>query len=174
MSEKDNNRWVYIVAVVLPLAVALLYFLPKGGDASAAIRAIPKFNAMLNGSTFVVLVAGLVAIKSRKKVLHRTLMMGAAIMSALFLVGYVIYHGSVESAKFGGEGLIKGIYFVILITHIFLAATLAPMVLVTLRRAFKKDFIGHKKIAKWTYPVWLYVSLTGLIVYLMISPYYTS
>ena len=173
MSEKENNRWVYIIAVVLPLAVALLYFLPKGGDASEAIRSIPKFNAMLNGSTFVVLVSGLFAIKkSRNKVVHRTLMMAAAIMSALFLVGYVIYHGSVESTKFGGEGIIKGIYFVILTTHIFLAATLAPMVLVTLRRAFKKDFVGHKKIAKWTYPIWLYVSATGLIVYLMISPYY--
>ena len=172
MSEKDNNKWIYIIAAVLPLAVAMLYFLPKGGNTSEAIIAIPKFNAMLNGSTFVVLVAGLVAIKSRKKMLHRTLMVAAAIMSALFLVGYVIYHGSVESTKFGGEGLVKGIYFVILTTHIFLAATLAPLVLVTLRRAVKKDFVGHKKIAVWTYPIWLYVSLTGLIVYLMISPYY--
>ena len=172
MSEKENNSWVYVIAIVLPLAVALLYFLPKGGDVSEAIKSIPRFNAMLNGSTFIVLVSGLVAIKSRKKMLHRTLMVVAAIMSALFLVGYVIYHGSVESTKFGGEGLVRGIYFVILITHITLAATLAPMVLVTLRRAFKKDFVGHKKVAKWTYPIWLYVSATGLIVYLMISPYY--
>ena len=172
MSEKENNKWIAIIAVILPLAVAALYFLPKGGDTSAAILAIPKFNAMLNGSTFLVLVSGLVAIKSRKKDLHRTLMMTAAIMSALFLVGYVIYHGSVESTKFGGEGTIKFIYFFILVTHVILAASLAPLVLITLRKAFKKDFVGHKKIAKYTYPIWLYVSLTGLIVYLMISPYY--
>ena len=172
MSEKDNNKWIVFIAVLLPFAVAALYFLPKGGDTSEVIKSIPKFNAILNGTTFLVLVSGLIAIKSRKKLLHRTLMMTAAIMSALFLVGYVIYHGSIESTKFGGEGIIQYIYFFILTTHIILAANLAPLVLITLRRGIKKDFIGHKKIAKWTYPIWLYVSATGLIVYLMISPYY--
>ena len=99
-------------------------------------------------------------------------MASAVLMSVLFLIGYVVYHASVESTKFGGEGDIRYIYFFILITHIILAAALAPLVLLTLFRAIKQDFEKHKKIARWTYPIWLYVSITGIVVYLMISPYY--
>lgn len=172
MKEKETNKWIAAIAVILPLAVAIVYYLPKGGETNSAFLAIPKFNAILNGATFVTLVAGLVAIKSGRIMLHRNLMLSAIIMSALFLVGYVIYHSQVPSTEFLGQGIIRTVYFTILITHIILAAVIAPLVLVTLARAIKGDFEKHKKIARWTYPIWLYVSLTGLMVYLLISPYY--
>lgn len=173
MKENDNyNKWISIIAIVLPIVVAILYFLPKSGGTNETVMAIPLFNAILNGLTFLLLVGGLVAIKNGKKIVHRNFMISAIGMSALFLVGYVIYHSQVESTKFGGEGIDRTIYFFILITHIILAASLAPLVLITFVRAIKGDFEKHKKIAKWTYPIWLYVSITGIIVYLMISPYY--
>jgi putative membrane protein len=104
--------------------------------------------------------------------MHRYLMMSAMVMSVIFLLGYVAYHAQVESTSFGGEGAIRTIYFVILISHIVLAAIIAPLVLVTVYRAIKGDLEKHKKIARITYPIWLYVSITGIIVYVMISPYY--
>lgn len=173
LKEKGiKSKYIIAITIFLPVAVAGMYFLPKGEDVSAVIKAIPKFNAMLNGTSFLVLVSGLVAIKRGKRELHRALMSLAIMLSGLFLVGYVVYHSQVESTAFLGEGLVKTVYFFILITHIILAATLAPMVLFTFTRALKGDFVKHKKLAKWTYPIWLYVSLTGIIVYLMISPYY--
>ena len=173
LKEKGiKSKYIIAITIFLPVAVAGMYFLPKSDDVSHLVKAIPKFNAMLNGTSFVVLVSGLVAIKTRRKELHRILMSLAIMLSTLFLVGYVTYHSQVESTPFGGEGIIKMVYFFILITHIILAATLAPMVLFTFTKAIKKDFVVHKRLAKWTYPIWLYVSLTGIIVYLMISPYY--
>lgn len=170
--EGINSKVIIGITIFLPVAVAVMYFLPKSDDVSHLVKAIPKFNAMLNGTSFFVLIGGLVAIKSGKIEIHRALMSLAIMLSALFLVGYVTYHSQVESTSFGGEGIIRLIYFGILITHIILAATLAPMVLFTFTKALKGDFVGHKRLAKWTYPIWLYVSLTGIIVYLMISPYY--
>ena len=173
MKEKGiKSKYIIAITIFLPVAVAGMYFLPKSEDVSLVVKSIPQFNAMLNATSFVVLVAGLVAIKRKKKELHRILMSLAIMLSGLFLVGYVIYHSQVESTEFLGEGIVKIMYFFILITHIILAATLAPMVLFTFTRAVKGDFVKHKKLAKWTYPIWLYVSLTGIIVYLMISPYY--
>ena len=172
MKKENNSKWITAIAILLPVAVAFLYYLPKGDEANEWVRSIPKFNAILNGSTFLILVSGLVAVKSGKKILHRNLMLSAVITSVLFLVGYVTYHALVESTKFGGEGSVRYVYFFILITHIILAASLAPLVLITLSRAIKGDFEKHKKMAKWTYPIWLYVSLTGIMVYVMISPYY--
>jgi putative membrane protein len=173
LKEKGINSKVIIsITILLPLAVAAMYFLPKSDNVSDVVKSIPQFNAFLNGTAFVTLVAGLVAIRSGKKEIHRALMSLAIMLSALFLVGYVTYHSQVESTEFGGEGMVRFVYFFILITHIILAASLAPMVLFTFTKAIRGDFKGHKRLAKWTYPIWLYVSLTGIIVYLMISPYY--
>lgn len=170
--EGLKNKIIGIIAVVLPLVVAIMYYMPKGGDPGELVRSIPLFNAFLNGTTFVVLVAGIVAIKSGNKALHRIMMMSAFMLGVLFLIGYVAYHSQVESTHFGGEGMVKYIYFTLLITHIVLAAGLAPLVLITMSRALNGNFEGHKKIAKWTYPIWMYVSITGIMVYLMIAPYY--
>lgn len=169
--EGIKNKIIAVIAIVLPVAVAILYYLPKG-DAGELVRSIPMFNAILNGATFTVLVIGIVAIKRGNKVLHAHMMKSAFMLGVLFLIGYVTYHAQVESTHFGGEGMIKFVYFFLLITHIVLAAGLAPLVLITISRALKSDFEGHKKIARWTYPIWMYVSITGIIVYLMIAPYY--
>jgi len=169
--EGIKNKVIAIIAIVLPIAVAIMYYLPKG-DASELVRSIPKFNAILNGATFIALVVGVVAIKRGNKVLHANMMKSAFMLGVLFLIGYITYHSQVESTHFGGEGISKWVYFFLLITHIVLAAGLAPMVLITISRALKGDFERHKKIAKWTYPIWMYVSITGIIVYLMIAPYY--
>ena len=170
--EGLKNKIIAIIAVVLPVVVAIMYYMPKGGNISELVMSIPKFNAILNGSTFVVIIAGLIAIKSGNKVLHRILMMTAFVLGVLFLLGYVTYHSQVESTHFGGEGIEKIIYFFLLITHIVLAAGLAPLVLVTFSKALTGKFEAHKKLAAWTYPIWLYVSITGIVVYLMIEPYY--
>lgn len=174
LNEKDLkwNKVIAVIALVLPLVVALLYYMPKSGEAGEMVRAIPFFNAIVNGCTFLLISAGIVAIKTGKQTLHRYFMMSAMVMSVIFLLGYVAYHAQVESTPFGGEGIIRTIYFAILISHIVLAAIIAPLVLVTVYRAVSGDLEKHKKMARITYPIWLYVSITGIIVYLMISPYY--
>ena len=111
-------------------------------------------------------------IKQKKIEYHRTFMMSAFILSSIFLVSYVIYHNQVESTKFGGEGVIKYLYYVILLTHIVLAAIVVPFVLLAIYYAWTKQIEQHKKIVKWTWPIWTYVAISGVIVYLMISPYY--
>lgn len=174
ISKKDDikNKFIFVIAFALPLVVTLLYFLPKGESIHTWVYEIPKFNAILNTLTFVTILLGVVAILNGKRVLHRALMFTSFILGSIFLVGYVMYHAQVQSTHFGGMGFIKSIYFFLLISHIVLAASVAPLVLITIFKAVKGDFVGHKKIAKWTYPIWLYVSFTGVIVYLMISPYY--
>lgn len=174
LNGKDNmwNKIIAVIALVLPLVVAVLYYMPKSGEPGELVRAIPFFNAVVNGCTFVLIAAGIVAVKSGKKQVHRTFMLSAMVMSVIFLLGYVTYHAQVESTPFGGEGAIRTIYFTILISHIVLAAIIAPLVLVTVYKAVKGDFETHKKWARITYPIWLYVSITGIIVYAMISPYY--
>lgn len=173
-SVKDSswNKIIAAIAVILPLVVAILYYMPKTGEAGEMVRAIPLFNAIVNGCTFVLITAGIISIKNSKQTLHRFFMVSAMVLSVIFLLGYVAYHAQVESTPYGGEGLIRTVYFAILISHIALAAIIAPLVLVTVYRAVKGDMEKHKKIAKITYPIWLYVSITGIIVYVMISPYY--
>ena len=100
-------------------------------------------------------------------------MISAFVLGTLFLVSYVIYHSSVPSTSYGGEGMVKGIYYFFLLTHILLAAVVVPLVLTALYFAIKQQFDRHKRIVKWAYPIWLYVSITGVVVYLMISPYYS-
>lgn len=167
-----KNKLIIAIATLLPIVVTILYFIPKGDQPNDFLREIPKFNAIINGLTFLALIFGVRAIKSGNKVLHRALMISAFMLGTLFLIGYVAYHSQVESTHFGGEGVIKIVYFSLLISHILLAAVLAPLVLISISRALNGDFVKHKKIAKITYPIWLYVSITGIIVYLMIAPYY--
>ena len=104
--------------------------------------------------------------------MHRLCMLSAFVFSSTFLVSYIIYHYCAPETHFGGEGIIRLIYFFLLITHILLAISIVPLTLLTLYRIWKKDIVRHKKIAKWTFPIWLYVSITGVVVYLLISPYY--
>ena len=134
---------------------------------------LPPIYATINGLTAIVLIVAVWAIKNGKRVLHENLMKFAIFLSVLFLAMYVAYHMTAESTTFGGEGVIRYVYYAILITHICLSIIIIPFVLVTYVRALAQRFDKHKKLAKITFPLWLYVAVTGVIVYLMISPYYS-
>lgn len=168
--EKKYKRFITIVSIVVPIAVAALFGIKIPNVEPLSF--LPPIYASINGFTAVLLVASVVAIKNGKRKLHEQLNTTAIICSALFLVMYVAYHMTSNSTPFGGEGTIRYVYFFILITHILLSIVIIPFVLITFMRARLGNFPGHKKIAKITFPLWLYVAVTGVVVYLMISPYY--
>ncbi len=172
--EKKYNKWIVILSVAIPLVVAVLFGvnLRKLGYDVKPLSFLPPIYAIINALTAIVLVIAVFAIKNGKRELHENLMKFAIALSILFLGMYVAYHMTSDSTKFGGEGAIKYIYYFILITHIFLSVIIIPLVLITFVRALSKRFDHHKKIARITFPIWLYVTITGVIVYLMISPYY--
>lgn len=136
------------------------------------VQDLPTLNATLNSIAGVLLLSGYVAIKKGKRDLHRNIMVSALIVSALFLTSYLIYHYHVPSKKFPDLGLVKTIYLLILIPHIILAAVMVPMILKTFWHAFRGEWEKHKKIAKITFPIWMYVSVTGVIVYFMLYHWY--
>ena len=133
---------------------------------------LPHLNAALNGASFLFLLAGFYQIRRGNVRAHRRLMLSALAVSGLFLVSYVVYHTQQGHREFGGEGLVWWVYAVILITHVILAAAIVPLVIMTVRRALAGDFARHRRIARWTYPLWLYVSVTGVVVYLMLYHLY--
>lgn len=177
ISDKQNNIYLIIIgilSVTVPVLVAVLMFMPQTGKmGDLNVSFLPHLNAVLNSATAIALISGYTFIKKGNTRYHTTAMITAFVLSSLFLISYVIYHYQAPSTKFLGEGFIRGIYFLILITHIILAAIVVPFVLLSIYFAITKQFIKHKKIVKWTFPIWLYVAITGVIVYLMISPYYT-
>lgn len=172
--EQKYNKWIILVSIVIPVVVAILFGvkLKDFGYNVEPLSFLPPIYATTNGLTAVLLVAAVMAIKNGNRKLHQSLMTAAIALSLAFLVMYVAYHMTADSTKFGGEGAIKAVYFFILITHIVLSIAIIPMVLITYVRALSQRFDAHKKIAKITFPIWLYVAVTGVIVYLMISPYY--
>lgn len=129
---------------------------------------LPAVNATLNSASALLLAAGYFFIRRGKIAAHRRCMVAALTTSALFLTSYLIYHYNVGSVPFPGRGWIRGVYFSILITHTILAAVIVPLVLVTLTRALREDFVRHRRIARWTLPLWFYVSVTGVVVYVML------
>lgn len=172
--EKKYNIWIIVLSVAIPLVVALLFGvnLRKLGYDVQPLSFLPPIYATINGLTAVVLVVAVWAIKNGNRKLHENLMKFAILLSVLFLGMYVAYHMTSNSTSFGGEGLIRYVYYFILITHISLSVIIIPFVLITYVRALAERFDKHKKLAKITFPLWLYVAVTGVIVYLMISPYY--
>ena len=137
-----------------------------------AIADLPALNATLNAIAAILLVTGYVMIRRGARTLHKRCMLGALTASALFLTSYVIYHANTGSRPFGGEGAVRVVYFAILITHVVLAATILPLALVTTARALRSRFDRHVRIARWTLPIWLYVSVTGVVIYLMLYQFY--
>ncbi len=133
---------------------------------------LPHLNAALNALSFALLVAAFYQIRRGNVPAHRRLMLSALAVSGLFLVSYVVYHAQHGSVRFQGRGAVRAVYFVILVTHVVLAAAIVPLVYVTVRRALRGDFAPHRRIARWTYPLWLYVSVTGVVVYLMLYHLY--
>jgi len=172
--ETKYNKWIVVLSVAIPLVVALLFGvnLRKLGYDVQPLSFLPPIYATINGITAVLLVLAVWAVKNGNLKLHENLMKTAIACSVAFLGMYVAYHMTSDSTKFGGEGIIKYVYYFILITHIVLSVVIIPLVLITYVRALAQVFDKHKKIAKITFPIWLYVAVTGVIVYLMISPYY--
>ena len=172
MEEKKEpyKKLIIVLSVVLPIAVAALFGIKiPGYDFSF----LPPIYATLNGITAILLITAFVAIKNKRRKLHEALMKICIGCSALFLVMYVAYHITSDSTPYGGEGGLRSVYFFILITHIVLSITVVPFVLFTFSRALSGNFERHKALAKFTFPIWLYVAITGVIVYLMIRPYYS-
>lgn len=173
MSEKETlkyKNWIIVLSVAIPVAVALLFMVRIPNV--APLRSLPPIYAMINATTAVLLLFALVAIKRKNILLHERLMKSAIFLSCVFLVMYVAYHMTSDPTPYGGTGVLRWVYYFILITHILLSIGIIPMVLITYVRAISKHFISHKRIAKITFPIWLYIAVTGVVVYLMISPYY--
>ena len=174
--EKKYNKYIVLVSIVIPVVVAILFGvkLKDFGYNVEPLTFLPPIYATINGITALVLIIAVMAIKKGNRKLHERLMTTAIALSLAFLVMYIAYHMTSDSTKFGGEGVIRYVYFFILISHILLSIAIVPLVLITYVRAIGKNFNSHKKIARITFPLWLYVANTGVIVYLMISPYYAT
>lgn len=173
-SEKSILSWIIIIAIAVPVVVAVLLFMPSKIDvASDWFYFLPHLNAVINTAASIALIMGLVFIKQNNIALHKASMTAAFGLGAIFLVSYVIYHATAESTTFGGEGTIRSIYYFILITHIILAAVALFPILLAYYYGYTDQRAKHRKIVKFAYPIWLYVTITGVVVYLMVSPYYT-
>lgn len=174
--EKKFRTPIIIVSILIPIVVAILFSvkLKDFGINVEPLSFLPPIYASINGITAILLILAVRAIKNGNRSLHEKLMTSAIACSVIFLVMYVAYHMTSESTKFGGEGLIRYVYFFILLTHIALSVIIIPLVLFTYVRALSKQFDRHKKLARITFPLWLYVAVTGVVVYLMISPYYAN
>jgi putative membrane protein len=135
---------------------------------------LPHLNATLNASSFILLSSGYYFIRRKRVIAHRNCQLSALTASVLFLISYIVYHAHHGVTKFAGQGIARPIYFTILYTHTFLAVVIVPFVIITVRRALRRDFVRHKRIARWTLPMWLYVSITGVVVYLMLYHLYPS
>ena len=176
MSEKENEKvkkytpWVWTLSIAIPVVVAIL-FLIKIPNVEP-LTFLPPVYAFINAITAVFLTIAYVAIKRKKIILHERLMKISIVLSVIFLVMYVAYHMTSDPTPYGGEGIIRSVYYFILISHVLLSIGIIPLVLVTYVRAISKLFADHKKIARYTFPIWMYIAVTGVIVYLMISPYY--
>jgi putative membrane protein len=186
--EKKFSKFIIAVSIVIPVVVGILFGikLKDFGINVEPLSFLPPIYATTNGITAIVLVWAVISIKNGKRKLHEQLMTFAIMLSVAFLVMYVAYHMTADSTKFGDLnhdeildlaettkiGSLRYVYFVILITHILLSIAIIPLVLITYVRALAQRFDRHRKIAKITFPLWLYVAVTGVVVYLMISPYY--
>ncbi len=167
--EKKTKPWVIAVSLIVPAVVAWLFTVKVEGYNTSFL---PPVYATLNAITAILLILAVVAIKNKRISLHRKLMTTAVVSSALFLVLYIIYHSTSDSTPYGGEGAMRYIYFAILVSHIILSIIVVPFVLLTYIRGYTGQIAKHKKIARFTFPLWLYVAVSGVLVYLLISPYY--
>lgn len=168
-NSRKYNKWIVILSIAIPVVVAVLFGVKLDVELPVFL---PPIYATINAITAIVLVAAVVAVKKGNIQLHEKLMKTAIVLSVLFLVLYVAYHMTSTSTKFRGEGVITYFYYIILISHILLSIAVIPFVLITFVRGITNQVELHKKIAKITFPLWLYVAVSGVVVYLMISPYY--
>lgn len=175
---QPNNRLANIliitVSVIVLVAVMALDRLKVKPEwpFDMKVHVFATINACINFCVFILLIIAVIKVKQGKLVAHRNLMMVAMGLSLLFLISYILHHLFAGSTLYGGDGLLKIIYYILLITHIPLAGIILPFILYTAYRGLIGNYSAHKKLAKWTFPIWLYVALSGVLVYLMISPYY--
>ncbi|SDI65647.1 DUF420 domain-containing protein [Natribacillus halophilus] len=174
LKGKNYIPLVVTLTIVINGSIAVFFFL-DGASASAPfdVTLLPMLNAIYNSFTTVFLLAALYAIMKKNVKAHRRFIYAALATTTLFLVTYLLHHGLAESTTYGGDGLMAGIYYFILATHIPLAALIVPLALLSVIWGYTNQLHKHRKIVRWTMPLWLYVSITGVLIYLMISPYYT-
>ena len=166
---KKYNKLITILSIAIPLVVAALFGVKI--DLNLPVF-LPPIYAGINAVTSILLLLAFWAIKKKKIDLHENLIKACMALSAVFLILYVLYHMTSDSTSYGGDGVIRWVYFFVLISHILLSIVVIPFVLITFVRGITRDVERHKKIARITFPIWLYVTITGVIVYYMISPYY--
>ena len=172
-NESVNKKFrilIWILSILIPVIVAVLFNVKIPGVERMGF--LPPIYATINGFTALILVIAVIQIKKGNRKIHERLMKIAILFSVLFLMMYILYHMTSEATPFGGEGTLRYLYFFILISHILLSIAIIPMVLITYYRAFTQQFEKHRKIARITFPLWLYVAISGVVIYLMISPYY--
>ena len=171
-NDKKANIFIISVSAIIFLTVVILHELNLKIEVSFDPHVFAKLNALINASVSILLILGLFFVKSKKYMLHKRVMNLSIILSVFFILSYIAHHLLAESTVFGGLGSIKSIYYFILITHIILAGLSLPFILYTAYRASIAEFGKHKKLVRYVYPVWLYVAITGVVVYFLISPYY--
>lgn len=172
-NDKGARALILTVSLVVFIAVVLLKKVEVSVDPGFDVHVFAAANAVINTIVSILLVAALVAVRKRRYRLHRKLMLSAIVFSVIFLVSYIAHHLLAGNTPFGGEGPIRYVYYFILLSHILLAAVILPFILFTAYRGLTAEWPRHKRLAKVTWPIWFYVSVTGVLVYLMISPYYT-
>lgn len=174
LAKKRNYRpFIVTTSVVVIGLVVILSGLPGVEDFDLFdVTILPMFNAIFNTFTFLFLLLAFIAIRRKNVTAHRRFIYAAFVTTTLFLINYVIYHYIAPSTPYGGSGFLAALYYFFLITHIILAAAIVPLALTSVTRAWNMEHERHRKIARWTMPIWLYVSFTGVVVYLMIAPYY--
>jgi putative membrane protein len=175
MSDKTVFRIVMALSVAVFIAVVVLNrrILPEPSSIPGFVSFLPKLNAIINGTCSVLLLASLYYIKKKDIATHRKINIIAFFLSAIFLVSYVLFHYFHKETTFGGEGAVRGIYYFILITHIVLAAIVLPLVLLSFYWGLRNDVKRHRRLTRWSWPIWFYITVSGVVVYLMISPYYS-
>lgn len=173
--EGKVKNWIIIISILVPVAVAVLLFMPQKVDVGAEwVYFLPHLNAIMNTAASIALILGLIFVKNKMYSYHGATMSVAFGLGAIFLISYVIYHATAESTSFGGEGWVRPVYYFLLITHIIFAAVALFPILFAYYYGYTDQRAKHRKVVRYAYPIWLYVSVTGVIVYLMISPYYGS
>jgi putative membrane protein len=175
IKQRNYNPLIWTITILAIITILGLNYIPRnttGTIFGMDLAVLPLINAILNGISFIFLVCALVMIKKKNIKAHQRFIYAAFATTFLFLITYLTYHAMAGSTKFGATGVAASIYYIVLISHVILAAAILPLSLMTLARGLNMRVEKHRKIARWTMPIWLYVSITGVVVYLMISPYY--
>ena len=175
MSDKLVFRLVMSMSVVVLMAVIILNkkILPVPETIPAFVYKLPKLNAMINGTCSILLLLSLYFIKQKNIAVHKKINVTAFVLSSVFLLSYITYHWLAQETSFPKDNPLRPLYLTILLSHIILAAVVLPLILLSFHKGLQMQVEKHKKLVRWSYPIWLYVTITGVVVYMMISPYYT-